>query len=585
MSVRRLSFRSSGQQTGDWRSAWSSRGPGTSNTSTRSSNTAEEGASKSNFTPNRNWRAAMQARQPPQDIVKNVYKEHPEVTAMEEGAATAWRNENDLQVLGREAPKPVLSFQHAPFRSFVRARLASKYKQPSSIQSQGWPVALSGRDMVGSAMTGSGKTLCFLLPALEHIAAQAAAGDGDPVALILSPTRELCLQIAEAAREYADGYNVRVACIHGGQGNRFEQIREIRAGPSLVIATPGRLLDFESQGMLSLHNVSMWVLDEADMMLDMGFEVQVRAIDSKIRQERQVLMWSATWPKKIQDLAADFLRDPVRVRAGADELTVNKQVKQHIEFLQPHERVPRLLNLIEEASDESLRKVLIFVDQKASAEWLSDSLISRLRRANRNLVCASLHGDISQPDRKRVLDQFRTGRINLLVATNVAARGLDISDVSLVLNFDFPKEIDQYIHRIGRTGRAGRTGEAVSFFTPDDYPLVSDLIDVLRRGNQEIPDELQGIAQEWASNRGRSRRSPARRGGDGGRNPRRSDGGRGPRRDEEGEEEYGEAYEQEPTYSTNQRQAGGSYRERTGLSQNYDFDSSSLGRRSGRSTF
>jgi ATP-dependent RNA helicase DDX5/DBP2 len=430
-------------------------------------------------------------------IISNIYQEHPAVTEMTEAMAAQWRKENDLQVLGREPPKPVLSFDHAPFHAFVRQRLASKYSQPSSIQAQGWPVALAGRDMIGSAQTGSGKTLCFILPALEHIAAQKdRLRLGDPLVLVLAPTRELALQVYEAAREFADGYNVRVACVHGGQGNRMQQIRDLRVRPALIVATPGRLLDFVSMGIISLRNVSMWVLDEADMMLDMGFEPQVRAIDEQISRERQVLMWSATWPRKIQDLSADFLKDPVRVRAGADELTVNKQVKQTIEFLEAHERMPRLLNLLESAADDVVRKVLIFVSQKVTAEWLTDSLVAHLRRINRPLVCGALHGEVSQPERKRILDGFRSNRVNVLVATNVAARGLDISDVSLVLNYDFPAEIDQYIHRIGRTGRAGRTGEAVSFFTPDDYDMVDELVDVMRRGNQEIPPELRSIKEE-----------------------------------------------------------------------------------------
>ena len=294
-------------------------------------------------------------------IKKDLYKEHPEVSALTPAQVNEFRATHSMHIIGQNIPKPISKFTHIEWGS---AQLQKKlqgegFAEPTPIQAQGWPMALSGKNMVGIAQTGSGKTLSYVLPALRHILAAERLNNMDPVALVLAPTRELACQIQEVARVYGNTVNIRNACVYGGVP-KGDQIRTLRRGVEMIIATPGRLLDFHDAQLLNLQSVSFLVLDEADRMLDMGFEPQIRRILQCIRPDRQVLLWSATWPKGVQRLAYDMLgKDFIQVNIGGDaqqSLTANKKIKQHIMLMDEHrkeEELVKLLNSIYEHGPEA----------------------------------------------------------------------------------------------------------------------------------------------------------------------------------------------------------------------------------------
>ena len=445
-------------------------------------------------------------------VNKNFFKECAEVKEMPEERIAAWRKEQNMEILGEGCPRPVFEFGHTSFPPFIQKHLAKLFPSgPSPIQSQGWPLSSSGRDVIASAQTGSGKTIAFVLPALEHIFGQpklepGVPGADEPVALILAPTRELAMQIHEEAKRFSGFYGYRTACVYGGAQNRMEQTRQLVAKPQLVIATPGRLIDFVESKLINLARVSYVVLDEADRMLDMGFEPQVRAVLGQIRPDRQTLMWSATWPKRVQELANTFLKNPVRIRIGSDELSANPNVTQEFVFCPWNQRLDRLVDILQQRKGQ---KILIFTSKKMNADLLADELYDHGHRVQ------SLHGDKPQAARSRILHDFKSGRAHVLIATDVAARGIDVSDIQVVINYNMPGNAEDYVHRIGRTGRAGKTGISVSFFAEDDESLIPDLIPILSESNQQVPTEFAEYAQRRRAERAeRLRRNvPPRRGG------------------------------------------------------------------------
>mmetsp|Transcript_8975 Transcript_8975/g.13368 ORF Transcript_8975/g.13368 Transcript_8975/m.13368 type:complete len:290 (-) Transcript_8975:102-971(-) len=266
------------------------------------------------------------------------------------------------------------------------------------------------------------------------------------------------------------------------------QVRDLRNGVEIVIATPGRLIDHLEGGNTNLKRVTYLVLDEADRMLDMGFEPQMRKIVSQIRPDRQTLMWSATWPKEVQQLSKDFLHDAYQVHVGSMDLRANIMIKQFIEVLQDdYAKYPRLVHHLKEFNDGS--KVIIFCETKKGCDQLTRSL------RGQSYAVRCIHGDKTQQERDEVLADFRSGVMPILIATDVAARGLDVKDVRIVINFDMPNNIEDYIHRIGRTGRAGARGLAVSFFTNKASRMAKDLLEILREAKQEIPPALEAMAQ------------------------------------------------------------------------------------------
>jgi len=426
-------------------------------------------------------------------------------------AVAAFRGEKAIVVedeFGHNAWHPITTFGAVGDNFSPDIMAATKtFTTPSPIQAQAWPIALSGRDMVGIAATGSGKTLAFMLPALVHIGARrdgavvgppaahavsragGPGGSGGPMVLVLAPTRELAMQSAKVAADAGEPCGVRSTCIYGGVPKEVQR-KELGAkgGVQVVIATPGRLLDLMTEGALSLANVTYLVLDEADRMLDMGFEKDIRAIMAALRGPaagRQTLMFSATWPPAIQAIASEFLARPVRVTIGGVELAASHSVTQVVDVVEdPRAREPLLLKLLARYHASRKNRVLVFALYKKEADRLQAFLNGRGWKA------AAIHGDMSQEARTRSFHDFRDGRAPLLVATDVAARGLDIPNVEYVINYTFPLTIEDYVHRIGRTGRGGATGTAHTLFTPLDKAHAGELVNVLREAGAPVPDAL-----------------------------------------------------------------------------------------------
>jgi ATP-dependent RNA helicase DDX5/DBP2 len=437
---------------------------------------------------------------------KDFYIEHPDVTKRSDQEADAWRASKQIVVVGNGVPKPCLTFEEASMPQYVLTEVLKQgFDRPTPIQSQGWPMALKGKNMVGVSATGSGKTLAFLLPAMIHINAQPYLKPGEgPIVLVIAPTRELAVQIKEECDKFGASSDIKNTVVYGGVPKR-KQVNDLQSGVEIVIATPGRLIDHLEAGNTNLKRVTYLVLDEADRMLDMGFEPQLRKIVGQIRPDRQVLMWSATWPKEVQALARDYLGEYYQVTVGSLDLAGNKDVTQIIEVCSDFDKYRNLTRHLKEHLTPKDR-VLVFVETKKGCDMLTRSL-----RAD-GFQARAMHGDKSQEERDWVLREFKSCQATLLVATDVAARGLDVDDIRMVVNFDMPNDMESYIHRIGRTGRAGKKGTAVSFFVAEkNSRMARELVDILKRTSQHIPAELQGMANIPQSRGGRGRGRGGRR--------------------------------------------------------------------------
>ncbi|KAG8436367.1 hypothetical protein GDO86_007459 [Hymenochirus boettgeri] len=419
---------------------------------------------------------------------KNFYTEHPEVAHLAPHEVDEIRRKKEITVRGANCTKPVFTFPQASFPKYVLdVLLDQRFKEPTPIQCQGFPLALSGRDLVGIAQTGSGKTLAYLLPAMVHINHQPYLERGDgPICLVLAPTRELAQQVQQVADDYGKSSRLKSTCIYGG-APKGPQIRDLERGVEICIATPGRLIDFLEAGKTNLRRCTYLVLDEADRMLDMGFEPQIRKIVDQIRPDRQTLMWSATWPKEVRQLAEDFLRDYVQINVGNLELSANHNILQIVDVCQESEKDHKLIQLMEEIMAEKENKTIIFVETKRRC----DDLTRRMRRDGWPAMC--IHGDKSQQERDWVLNEFRSGKAPILIATDVASRGLDVEDVKFVINYDYPNSSEDYVHRIGRTARSTNKGTAYTFFTPGNLKQARELVKVLEEANQTINPKLMQL--------------------------------------------------------------------------------------------
>lgn len=423
---------------------------------------------------------------------KNFYNVHEEIASLSKQQIEDLRNTLGIKVSGPAPPNPVTSFGHFGFDDpLIKSIRKNEYTQPTPIQAQAVPAALSGRDIIGIAKTGSGKTAAFIWPMLVHIMDQKElkAGDG-PIGLILAPTRELSQQIYQEAKKFGKVYNVQVCCCYGG-GSKWEQSKALEGGAEIVVATPGRMIDLVKMKATNLTRVTFLVLDEADRMFDMGFEPQVRSICNHVRPDRQTLLFSATFKKKVEKLARDVLTDPVRIVQG-DVGEANADVTQHaITFHNnPTGKWTWLLqNLVEFLSSGSL---LIFVTKKLNAEELANNL--KLKEFDVLL----LHGDMDQVERNKVITAFKRKEVSTLVATDVAARGLDIPHIRTVVNYDVARDIDTHTHRIGRTGRAGEKGTAYTLVTEKDKEFAGHLVRNLEGANQEVPKSLLDLAMQSA---------------------------------------------------------------------------------------
>jgi ATP-dependent RNA helicase DeaD len=327
------------------------------------------------------------------------------------------------------------------------------YAEPTPIQAQSIPLLLTGKDMIGQAQTGTGKTAAFGLPMLQQI----EPGQNHVQALVLAPTRELALQVSNALYNYGSVLNVSVLPVYGGQ-SYSRQINRLRRGVDIVVGTPGRLLDLIKQKVLDLSQVNMVVLDEADEMLSMGFIEDIETILAQTRPERQTALFSATVPGPIKRLAAKYMHDPVSISVKGEERTV-ETITQRYYFVNESEKLAALTRLFEM---EEMTSVLVFVKTRVASGELANALTVRGHPAE------ALNGDLSQDAREQVLKRFRRNQIKVLVATDVAARGLDIEDVSHVFNYDLPSDVEVFVHRVGRTGRAGKEGEAISLVSPTE---------------------------------------------------------------------------------------------------------------------
>ncbi|XP_048875283.1 probable ATP-dependent RNA helicase DDX4 isoform X2 [Brienomyrus brachyistius] len=400
-----------------------------------------------------------------------------------------------VEVSGHNPPPAIVSFEEAGLcESLSRNVMKSGYVKPTPVQKYGIPITKAGRDLMACAQTGSGKTAAFLLPILQQLMTDGVAATRfseiqEPEVIIVAPTRELINQIYLEARKFAYGTCVRPVVVYGGISTGYT-IREVLRGCNVLCGTPGRLLDIIGKGKVGLSKIRYLVLDEADRMLDMGFEPDMRRLVSSPgmppKEQRQTLMFSATFPDDIQKLAADFLKVDYLFLAVGQVGGACSDVEQILIQVSQFSKRDQLVELLNTTGTE---RTMVFVETKRKADFIATFLCQE------NISTTSIHGDREQREREQALGDFRSGKCPVLVATSVAARGLDIEHVQHVVNFDLPTSIDEYVHRIGRTGRCGNTGRAVSFFDPEcDTPLARSLVKVLSGAQQEVPSWLEDVA-------------------------------------------------------------------------------------------
>ncbi|XP_074576968.1 DEAD-box ATP-dependent RNA helicase 37-like [Curcuma longa] len=423
---------------------------------------------------------------------------------------------------GENVPPPVNTFAEIDLGDALNENIRRcKYVKPTPVQRHAIPISLAGRDLMACAQTGSGKTAAFCFPIISAILRQPpgqrqrGSRMACPLALILSPTRELSVQIHEEARKFAFQTGVRVVVAYGGAPVN-QQLRDLERGVDILVATPGRLVDLMERARVSLQHIRYLALDEADRMLDMGFEPQIRRIveqmDMPPRGQRQTMLFSATFPKQIQRLASDFLYNYIFLAVGRVGSSTDLIV-QRVEFVLDSDKRSHLMDLLhaqrESGAHGKQALTLVFVETKRGADSLEHWLCMN------GFPATTIHGDRTQQEREAALRSFKSGATPILVATDVAARGLDIPHVAHVVNFDLPNDIDDYVHRIGRTGRAGKSGLATAFFNDSNASLARSLAELMQESNQEVP--------QWLSRYAAARSYSS--GGGGGRN-RRSGGAR-----------------------------------------------------------
>jgi ATP-dependent RNA helicase DDX5/DBP2 len=436
-----------------------------------------------------------------------------------EDAAAQFREDNQMTVSGRSAncrtaytvPAPTQSFAATPFNDrIIKALTKAGYLAPTATQAQSWPICLQKRDIISIAKTGSGKTLGFLLPALYLIEQNGKIvkqkqqlstvyfNGISPQIVVLAPVRELACQIHDEAKKFVHAIGVKSVCLYGG-APRKGQIEELKSKkPAIVVCTPGRLNDLLDIKTIDVSCTKIVVLDEADRMLDMGFEPQIHNIIKQMPAavDRQTMLFSATWPESVRKLSKLFLNNPVQLMTGdSDKLNANKAITQHVQVVDAkakgHELGALMAKIAKDAPIPDKKhhpKVLIFVSKKSTCNKLSSDMWDDGK------LCDCLHGDREQWERTKVMNKFKKGELRILVATDVAARGLDVKDIDVVINFDFPvgkDGVEDYVHRIGRTGRAGKTGLAYTFFTVGDgRDAALKLIECLQGAAQKVPLEL-----------------------------------------------------------------------------------------------
>uniref|UniRef100_A0A8C1LPF6 Probable ATP-dependent RNA helicase DDX46 n=1 Tax=Cyprinus carpio TaxID=7962 RepID=A0A8C1LPF6_CYPCA len=418
---------------------------------------------------------------------KNFYVEVPELARMSPEEVNEYRLELEgITVKGKGCPKPIKTWvQCGISMKVLNAMKKHNYEKPTPIQAQAIPAIMSGRDLIGIAKTGSGKTIAFLLPMFRHILDQRPLGEAEgPIAVIMTPTRELALQITKECKKFSKSLGLRVVCVYGGTGIS-EQIAELKRGAEIIVCTPGRMIDMlgaNNGRVTNLRRVTYVVMDEADRMFDMGFEPQVMRIVDNVRPDRQTVMFSATFPRTMEALARRILSKPIEVQVGGRSV-VCSDVEQHVIVIAEEKKFLKLLEILGHYQEKG--SVIIFVDKQEHA----DGLLKDLMKAS--YPCMSLHGGIDQYDRDSIINDFKNGACRLLVATSVAARGLDVKQLILVINYSCPNHYEDYVHRAGRTGRAGNKGYAYTFITEEQARYAGDILKALELSGSAVPPELE----------------------------------------------------------------------------------------------
>ncbi|XP_021560369.1 DEAD box protein 53 [Neomonachus schauinslandi] len=442
------------------------------------------------------WEKRKWANLPP--IKKNFYVESKATSSMTRVQVDMWRKKNfdimcdDLKGgEKRPIPNPTRQFEDAfhPYPELMKSIKRAGFQKPMPIQSQAWPVILQGIDLIGVAQTGTGKTLSYLMPGFIHLNNQPIPREerNGPGMLVLTPTRELALQVEAECSKYSYK-GLKSICIYGG-GSREQQIQDITKGIDIIIATPGRLNDLQMNNFVNLRSITYLVLDEADKMLDLGFEHQIMKILLDVRPDRQTVMTSATWPDTIRRLAQSYLKEPMIVYVGTLDLVAVNTVEQNIIITTEEEKRSLIQEFLQSLSPQD--KVIVFVSRKLVVDDLSSDL------SIQGIPVQSLHGDREQHDRERALEEFRSGKVKILIATDLASRGLDVNDVTHVYNYDLPRNIEEYVHRVGRTGRAGKTGVSVTLMTQNNWKIATELVKILKRANQNVPEDLITMAEHY----------------------------------------------------------------------------------------
>ncbi|KAF2304788.1 hypothetical protein GH714_037976 [Hevea brasiliensis] len=450
---------------------------------------------------------------------KDFYEEKPSISGMSEQDVAEYRKSLAIRVSGFDVPRPIKTFEDCSFSSQLMNAIAKQaYEKPTAIQCQALPIVLSGRDIIGIAKTGSGKTAAFVLPMIVHIMDQPELQKGEgPIGVICAPTRELAHQIYLEAKKFAKSHGIRVSAVYGGM-SKLDQFKELKAGCDIVVATPGRLIDMLKMKALNMSKATYLVLDEADRMFDLGFEPQVWSIVGQIRPDRQTLLFSATMPHKVEKLAREILTDPIRVTVGEVGMA-NEDITQVVQVIPSDaEKLPWLLEKLPGMIDDG--DVLVFASKKATVDEIESQLVQK------GFKVAALHGDKDQASRMDTLQKFKSGVYHVLIATDVAARGLDIKSIKSVVNFDIARDMDMHVHRIGRTGRAGdKDGIAYTLVTQKEARFAGELVNSLIAAGQNVSMELMDLAMK--DGRFRSKRDARKGGGKKGRG--RGVGGRGVR--------------------------------------------------------
>ena len=429
------------------------------------------------------------------DVRKQFYREPSEISQMDDEQVQQIRFALDgTKVRGKDVPKPVQSFSQCGLGTpSLEVLKGLGFEGPTAIQAQAIPAIMSGRDMIGVAKTGSGKTIAFLLPMFRHIKDQRPLKSLEgPIGLVMAPTRELATQIHKECRPWLKALGLRAVCAYGGTPIA-DHIAELKRGAEIVVATPGRLIDLltANQGRVTnLKRVTYCVLDEADRMFDMGFEPQITKIISNIRPTRQTVLFSATFPPKMENLCKKVLTAPVEIIVGG-KAKVAPEIQQVVEVRNENAKFLRLLQLLGEVHQDEEARSLLFVDRQEAAEGLMNQIMKR------GYPCHTLHGGKDQYDRDSIIADFKAGIFPVLVATSVAARGLDVKQLKMVVNYDAPNHLEDYVHRAGRTGRAGNKGLAVTFITEEQGRYAVDIVKALTHSETAIPEDLQKLADNF----------------------------------------------------------------------------------------